>query len=191
MKPFHLDQKFLIVLTKSAKDTTATLHNIFSIISDVGLFNVNVLIENQQKAFWSLHFYRPYARDCYGFTVVEIDRFLPQNYTNPFKQPEKKIFPSKVFKFRECPLYVATFPMPPFVIIENSTNETDQFSYDGIDIILVNHISRTLNLKPKYIQSSEANQRGMVFSNGTATGAFGLVWMNECLFSKIYFRLHT
>lgn len=189
MQPFHLDQEFLIVVTKSTQNTTKTLHDIFSIILNVGLFNVNVLIENKQKTLWSLHFYRPYAHDCYGFTVSEIGTFLPQNYSNLLNISVKNVFPSKKFKFHGCPLYVATFSFPPFVIVQQPSNESDQLIYDGIDIILVNHISKTLNLIPKYIQSADADKRGMIFKNGTATGAIGMVNGMSIFHTQIRFRL--
>lgn len=185
-----MDQEFLVVVTNNTPDTTKTLHEIFSIILNVGLFNVNVLIEKQQKLLWSLYFYKPFAQDCYGFTVSEIGTFSPQNYMDPLKIPIENLFLSKRFKFYGCPLYVATFEFPPFVIVQQPKNKTGKLIYDGIDIILINHISKTLNLIPKYIQSTDANRRGMIFKNGTATGAFGMV--SECEFScKNYNRVLT
>lgn len=175
VQPFHLDQKFLIVDTENAKNPNKNLLDIFSIILNVGLFSVNVLIKDQQRALWSIHFYTPYAHDCFGFRVTEIGTFLPQNYTNPLNISGKKLFPAKIFKFHGCSLFIATFPIPPFVIVQQSENGTDQLTYDGIDIIIVNQISKNLNLFPKYIQSSDVNKRGMIFKNGTATGALGMV----------------
>lgn len=175
VQPFHLNQEFLIVVTQSAQNITKTLHDIFSIILNVGLFNVNVLIEDQSTALWSLHFYMPYAYDCYGFTIFKVGAFSAQNCTNPLNVSIKNLFPSKMSKFHGCPLYVATFSFPPFVIVQQPTDKTGHITYDGIDIILVNHISKTLNLIPKYVQSTDANKRGIVFKNGTATGAFGMV----------------
>lgn len=184
MQPFHLDQVYLIAVTKSAQNTTKTLLDIFSIVFNVGLFNVNVLIENQQTSLWSLHFYKPYAQDCYGFTVSEIGTFLPQNYTNALNISVKNLFPSKMFKFHGCSLYVATVLFPPFVIVQQPANKTGQMIYDGIDIILVNHISKTLNLIPTYMQSADANKRGIIFENGTATGALGMVIKCQISYKK-------
>lgn len=178
VRPFHLDEEFLVVVTEHAPDPIQILHEIFSMILNVGLFNVNVLIENPQKLLWSLYLYKPFAHDCFGFRVTKIATFSPQNCTNSLGISAKNLFPSKKLKFHGCPLYVSTFSFPPFVIVQQPASETGELLYDGIDIILVNHISKTLNLIPKYMQSADANKRGMIFKNGTATGAFGMV--SEC-----------
>lgn len=178
-----MNQEFLIVVTEYSPDTTKILHDIFSIVLNVGLLKVNVLIENQQKSLWSLYFYHPYAHDCHGFIVSEIATVSPENCTNPLDISIKDVFPLKRFKFHGCPLNIATFPFPPFVIVrQQATNKSDQLIYDGIDITLVNHISKTLNLVPNYVQSADGKKRGMIFKNGTATGVYGMV--SECQSSK-------
>lgn len=151
------------------------LHDLFAITLNVGLVNVNILIENENTAIWSLHFYLPYIQNCHSFTVLQLDSYSPQNYTHHLNTSFRNLFPPKMLKLANCPLYVATFPFPPFVIVQQPIGDNDQTKYNGIDVILVNHISKTLNLMPKYIQSSDVNKRGIIYKNGSATGAFGMV----------------
>lgn len=186
VQPFHLNQKFLIVVTQSMENVAEVLHDLFSIILNVGLFKVNILIEDRNESLWSLHFFIPYIQSCYSFTVFQIGIFSPGNYTSPLDVPFKNLFPPEKFKFPGCSLYVATFPFPPFVIAHEPISDTSQIQYEGIDIILVNQISKTLNLIPKYMQSSDANKRGNMFKNGTATGAFGMVKIAFCSGSKTF-----
>lgn len=87
------------------------------------------------------------------------------------------LFPPKQFKFNNCGIKIATFPIEPYVIIENQSN--GRAEYSGIDIMIVNEICETLNLIPTYLQPSDGKHRGVLFSNGTATGAMRMVRKNN------------
>lgn len=182
-RPYHLNQPFLIVITQSTQNVFQTLHDIFWIIMNLGLLDVNVLIEDAQSIRWSLHFYRPFTKNCHSFTVYEIANFSKDNYTHPLNVSFNELFPPKSFKFPDCPLYVAAFAEEPFVIVEKPTNGSNNTIHHGIDIIIVNQISRTMNLIPKYIQPPDNQRRGTIFKNGSASGALGMVgkWFSKWL----------
>lgn len=166
---FHLYQHFLIVVTSSVPNVSSSVYNIFEIVMKLGLLNVNVLIEDKNVQVWSLHFYKPYVRNCDSFDTIVVETFSRENFTKALNVSFKNLFPSRKFKFHNCKLYVATFSLEPFVIIRRMANGTLEF--DGIDCITVNEISATLYLEPIYINQT----RGMVFKNGTATGAVKMV----------------
>lgn len=176
VQSFHLHQQFLIVLTQDVQNASETLDEIFAIVLNVGLLDVNVLIENKELMLWSLYYYIPYTQDCHSFLAHELTTFSSLNYTNELNVTFNDLYPPKSFKFHNCPLYISTFPLQPIVIIEHKIiNGTTETTFDGVDIIIVNQISKTLNLIPKYMQSPDHINRGFIYENGTATGALGMV----------------
>lgn len=175
MQTFHLFQYFLIILTQSMQNTTEILHETFEILMTLGLMDVNILIKDEVSTLWSLHFYKPYSKDCNSFEIVKLDTFSSKNYTNELDISFKHIFPRKHFTFCGCLLYISTFSFEPFVIIRDGANGST--IYDGVDVIIVNEISKTLNLIPLFIQKN----RGMVYKNGTSTGAIKMVSCQENL----------
>lgn len=153
------------------KNVSESLNDIFDILLYFDLLNVNVLIRNEDQ--WSLHFYKPYIKSCYLVEPLHIDTITPKNYTNVLNTPYNDLFPSKRFKFNYCKIKVATFLLEPNVIIESLTNGTTE--YTGVDIRIVNEICKTLNLIPIYVQSPDGQNRGVIFPNGTVTGAMNMV----------------
>lgn len=139
----------------------------------LGLLRVNVLIKSENSSVWTLYFYKPFTRNCNSFDIIEIGSFSPANYSKDLDVPLKNIFPPKLFKFHNCPLFISSFPFEPFIIIENELNGT--ITHDGIDVIIVNEISKTLNLVPIYVQPTDGENRGSIYPNGTTTGAIKMV----------------
>lgn len=174
-RPFHLNQPFLIVVTQSTQNLIQTLHDIFCIIMSLGLLDVNVLIEDVFSKRWSLQLYRPCTTNCHSFTVYEIAILSEDNYTQPLNVSFNELFPWKPFKFPDCPPFVAAFAEEPFVLVQKPTNGSNNRSFHGIDIIIVNQISKTMNLTPKYMQPPDKRRRGTIYTNGTASGALGMV----------------
>lgn len=153
------------------QNVSESLNDIFEILMYFDLLNVNILIENGNV--WSLYFYKPYIKSCFTFEILQIDTFTADNYTNEFSASYKDLFPPKQFKFHYCKIKVVTFSLPPYVIIKNLTNGTAE--YHGIDVTIVNEICKTLNLIPVYLQPPDGKNRGVLYPNGTATGALQMV----------------
>lgn len=165
-------QNFLIVLTQETPNISALLHDIFEIAMDVGLLNVNILIKTQDALMWSLYYYKPYIRNCHSVDVIQIESFSSKNFTNELNVKFDDLFPSRQFKFTKCPLFVSTFSFDPYVIIRTSNGST---TFDGIDVIIVREIAKTLNLVPIFMLAPDKKNRGIIFPNGTATGAIKMV----------------
>lgn len=172
VQTFHLTQSFLIVITQEIPNVQEFLHDIFKVPMSLGLLNVNILIENNDAPMWSLFFYKPYIRSCNSIDVIKIETFSPDNYTNELNVSYIDLFPSRQFKFNHCPLYVSTFSIDPFVIIRNLNGFT---TFDGLDVIIVNEIAKTLNLVPIFMLAPDKKNRGIIYPNGTATGAMKMV----------------
>lgn len=169
--PFHLFQQFLIVVTKTTLDFLQTSRDLFGIVFNLGLLDVNILIEGELTT-WFLYFYMPFSNDCNSFQVQKIETFSPENYTKQLNATFNSLFPPKSFTFPNCPLLVATFSMEPFVILHNFD---DDIVYDGLEVKIVNQISKTLKLFPKYVQAPDNKGRGTLSKNGSATGAMKMV----------------
>lgn len=170
---FHLLQRFLIVVTHDVDNVFETLQAIFGVAMKLNLMDVNVLINDKDSEMWTLNFYRPYVRNCYTFDIIKIQTFTLDNYTNEINVSSENLFASRIFTFPNCSLFVSTFSLEPFVIIRNDSNGSATF--DGIDVIIVNQIAKTLNLRPTYLQPPDGKNRGTIFRNGTTTGAIKLV----------------
>lgn len=183
VQSFHLSQQYLIVVTKYVQNISLTLHDIFGIVFKANLLNVNVLVEDGQTMRWSLHFYMPYVRQCNSLEIFEIGRFTSENYTNELHVPITYLFPPGIFRFNNCPLHVAIFPFRPFVIPKQSNNGAGNITYDGIDIKVVNYISKGLNLVPIFTQPRDNKKRGIIYKNGTATGAIKMASKHFIIFS--------
>lgn len=177
VQSFHLNQQFLIVVTKSVQNISVELQNIFGIVFNLGLLNVNVLVGDKDSLLMSLHFYEPYTQDCHSISIHEIGKFSQENYTSQLNVSFMELFPPKALKFRNCPLYIAVYSVEPFVIINQPFNGSSNTSYEGIDVVIINKISKNLNLVPKYMQPPDNMGRGIAFKNGTATGTIKMVNM--------------
>lgn len=164
VEAYHLFEYFLIIVNESQKNVSTSLNDIFGIFMKLHLLNVNILIQSERTSLWSIHSYKPYARNCHTFDIFTIETFTSENYTNGLMVPFKDLFPPRKFKFHNCNLYIVTFPIEPYVILENNSNGV---SYNGLDTMIANEISKELNLIPIYVYKN----RGIVYSNRTATGA--------------------
>lgn len=170
IQTFHLNQYFLIV---STQNTFESLREMFETTLKLGLLRVNVLMNEGDLERWSLHNYTPYISGCNSFVISKINTFTLQNYTNQLNNSFSDVFPSKPSKFNNCSLHIVAFPIAPLVIIQNISNGTLKF--DGIEVVMVNEISTALNLIPKYVESPDKRNRGVLLKNGTATGALKMV----------------
>lgn len=151
---------------------------IFEITMKISLMNVNVLTKELNTSIWTLYTYKPYMRSCNSFEIQKIETFTSVNYTNDLNDLMlSENFPTQELIFNNCPLFISTFFVPPYVIIRNFYNGS--FQYDGIDVVIVNEISKTLNLIPIYMQAPDNQKRGFVFDNGTATGAIKMVSLSN------------
>lgn len=163
-------------MTERVENVAQILNEMFERTMELGLLLVNILIEDE-NAMWALFFHKPYARNCHSFEVVKIGTFLPPSYTTQLGIQFDGFFPSQLLKFQNCPLFVSMFSFMPFVIIGNFSNKT--VSYSGLDITIVDEISKSVHLKPVYIEARDGKNRGRIFPNGTVTGAMKMVSIHE------------
>lgn len=78
--------------------------------------------------------------------------------------------------FHKCPWYIAPSLIKPFTYMQNDSDGKPQ--YKGIDISILEHISKALNFDIVYKRSPNLNSRaghGNIFPNGTMTENIALV----------------
>ncbi|XP_031623054.1 uncharacterized protein LOC116340609 [Contarinia nasturtii] len=173
VQTFHLHQQFLICVTQDARNVSKTVHKIFEIVMDMGFFKVNVLIKRENVSIWTIYKYKPFLRSCNSIDIHKIESFSLNNYTSKLNHSLEQLYPSRHFKFPNCPLHISTISFEPFVIIRKKSNGI--VTFDGFDVIVVNEIAKTMNLIPKYKQAPGKNNRGIIAENGSVTGAMEMV----------------
>lgn len=168
LREYHLSLKYLIVIDHTENTTIEMLTRIFKVLWANGLTNAHVLTQNEFGT-WSLDTFFPYRSDCTELDHVRIASFTPMNFTRNINLSMNQLYPEKLKNFNRCPLFVAATRSSVYVI-HNTLNGIDQYS--GIDINIIEQISKTLNFRIVY---KPTDKHGDVFDNGTLTGSIKLV----------------
>lgn len=174
----HLTQCFLIAVTNSVQNISQTLDAIFELLWGNSLLDSHVLIQ-EQPYFWSMFTFMPYQRDCFSLDPVKVATFTPENFTNNMNVSLEKLYPEKLGNFRKCQLYIAPSLLKPYTYIQNDSHGKPQ--YRGIDINILEHVSKALNFVIVYKRSPNcSNSRaghGYISANGSMTDNIALVSM--------------
>lgn len=132
----------MIVFIGNVNDTGKTLNDIFRLLWINGLIDSHVLIQDESK-IWTLYAFMPFQNDCFTPSAINIASFTPFNYTENIAFSIDKLYPKKMKNFYNCPLVAAISSNKPFVIIHNVSDLTN---LEGIDIAIINEISKRLNM---------------------------------------------
>lgn len=186
MYEVHLTQCFLIAVANNVQNVSQTLDFIFKLLWRNSLLHSHVLIQNEPH-FWSMYTFMPYQRDCFTLHPLKIATFTPLNFTDHINASLDELFPEKLSNFRKCPLYIALSILKPYAYVQNSSDGKPQ--YRGIDISILQHISKALNFDIIYKRASNSAGHGNIFSNGTLTQNVALV-SNSILCEIFEKRVH-
>lgn len=172
----HLTQCFLVVVTNNVQNIAQTLDVIFALLWKNSLLDSHVLIQ-EQPYYWSMFTFMPYQRDCFSLDPVKVATFTPSNFTNNMNVSLRELYPEKLGNFRNCQLYIAPSLLKPYTYMQNDSHGNPQ--YKGIDINILEHVSKALNFEIVYKRSPNcSNSRaghGHIFANGTMTENIALV----------------
>lgn len=168
----HLSQKFLIVITENKQNIVNTLDEIFAILWANGLIDSHVLIQSDEH-IWSFFTYLPYQEDCFKLNHHKLISFTSDNFSKNFPLSLDQLYPKKLKNFKKCPLHVAVSILPPLTIDPNNCDEPTHFR--GIDISMMNYISKSLNFTVVFKAPPSGTGHGIVYTNGTATDNLDLV----------------
>lgn len=134
--------------------------------------NLNVLIYNESERIWTLVTYLPFIVDCRTLTFHTIATFTLENATNPMNTSFNKLYPGKVMNLGGCKVRIAVIVSEPYVILKRVNDRT---KFDGVDVKIVEYVAKKINFTPEYVLSDYGLERGVIYENGTATGAMGMV----------------
>lgn len=139
------------------------------------LQNFLILTFDQSIQAWTLMTYFPFKFDCETLSYRVIETFTNDNYTAEMKIPFKEVFPEKMLNMKKCPVLVSVVEVEPYVIVREKNN----YNLDGIDVKIMLEIAKHMNFTPKFIKPKVGRGRGVVYKNGTATGAMQQVINGE------------
>lgn len=113
----------------------------------------------------------PFVYSCYSLQQHDVALLTEQNDSLPGRIG--LIYPKKLKDFHRCPIIVAVFHTPPFMIIK-SDNTGD--TYDGIDTQILKQLAKKLNFELIYRRPLDNQDRGTIFANGTVNGCIKMVF---------------
>lgn len=163
---------YTIVVTELIETNSSIMRNILEDCWERHITNVNILVQHEGDVFVAtLYTYFPF-QPSYCEKVVPII----WNYFNKghLVHQDKDLFPQKLRNLHQCPLTIVTVEIPPYIFIGKfQTNDT--YFIKGIDANLIQVLSERMNFRPIFIVPDDIPRRGIIYKNGTVTGAFGMV----------------
>lgn len=142
---------------------------IFELFWSRRVSNVNLLVQSGENVFvYTFFMYHPSG--CERLVLVQSNTFRNGKFLEP-----GVIYPDKFRNFFGCPLWVATYNIPPALwILPNG-------HVQGIEGTLLKTIAEYLNFTIRAKMNSEL--RGQLFSNGSGTGVFRTLREQKANFS--------
>jgi hypothetical protein len=177
---FNYRGYFLVALIRTGKDQYSHVKWILEAMWKIYISRVNVLVQpfhNDKEAL--MYTFHPFSMHyCEEVHPVVLNRFINSNFT--INVP---YFPRKTKNLHKCPIKVATFNFPPYMMYEKLGH--GEYHTTGIEGILLGYLSREMNFT-LFIEEDD-EKWGVLYPNGTATGATQKVIKNEANFTIGFF----
>ncbi|XP_035796060.1 uncharacterized protein LOC118468878 [Anopheles albimanus] len=171
---------YLLVLTRHGRLLPATLQQLFARLWQLNIVNVNVITtdlgDRSRLQQVLLYTYYPYRADgCERIVPQLLHRYerTPDGNGNP--SPGLDLFPDKLANLHGCPLTVATFQLPPFVVLQGAESASLPTGLEGD---LVRALATKLNFSLRVLTPRDGYLWGRVgqpADPATATGCTRLV----------------
>lgn len=163
-----MDNYLLAVITQPVANASQILCDIFDVFWERAILNAIAIVSPKTGSI-ILSGYLPYEDDCVSMKRIDFGQWTHRDEVK-FDREFREIFPIKANDMKQCPLHVAAFNLPPYVIKDKNGN------YGGIEIELLKLLARDLNFSIRFYAGKPNEMvRGAVLSNGTITGIMGLV----------------
>lgn len=127
---------------------------------------VNIIIITPDDSGVAVYTYFPFQenKDCEKINLRKL--------TEPVKGDKNGAnlphFPPKLLNFYGCPLKVATYNLPPVVMVKDNDDGTKYL--DGIEGKVMTSLARRLNFRTQLVTPNcPGVRRGILYENGTAT----------------------
>lgn len=164
---FSTDGFYLVVLMKGI---IPEIQQIFQMFWDKFILNVNIILEDGNKI--NLITFIPFnSRLCGDTNPKVINNFLMGKWLS------QRYFPNKIKNLQQCAIKIQTFEYGPAVLRTMLIDGT--YNVFGSDIDLIYSISNALNFRVDLRFMEEPGSFGLLFTNGTSTGAMKKVMTGE------------
>lgn len=164
-KLFDFGGLYLIVCSGM---TTNHVNAVFRLLWQKFIYNVGILMTVDDAV--TLQTFFPFNHQkCFDMTAKTINVF---NSTT-FKWTSYSFFPRKLTSLYNCPIKVTTFEYEPAIIVKKFENGS--FELHGSDMELLNGLAKVLNFRIDLIFLPNFGDWGVLYENGTATGAHKMV----------------
>lgn len=177
-KSFRLGGHFLLVMIRGElKELPAIFRNMWK----QQIFNVFAMFEDANQEVLVKNF-RPFnAEKCDDMSPILINKYKDGQFVNG----TSTFFARKMKNLFKCPVRVATSNnSEPYVFVKKSSNNS--FALRGREISLVKTLAETLNFK---LEFTYVGPNGVMFDNGSATGALEALLIGEADISAVAWLL--
>ncbi|XP_058811317.1 uncharacterized protein LOC131676212 [Topomyia yanbarensis] len=173
----------IIVLAMDNVDELEIVNRILQQMWKYYMVNANVLFASSvspDKA--SMYTYFPYGKQY----CEEVQPILWNAFSGGRFVLSRNHYPSKLDNLHSCPLKIALYSYSAFMQLRIGTDGR-VIGMDGIDVRLLNYLAGKLNFTIVPQEVPNGLRFGLIYANGTATGAMQMVIGGEVNFTVGYF----
>lgn len=174
---YELNGGYVILLTKEI-ESEYELKKIFENLWSHYIVNVIVIVKKLDENFISIYTYFPFAP---GKKCENSDPTLLTTYDsiNGFKDKKVNLTPRKTSNFYGCPLSMATYNYPPFIMID----EDKEDNIEGIEGALIKEFLRDKLNFTLVLEILSDNSWASIDDKGRGGGVAGMVMGNKVNFT--------
>lgn len=154
---------FLLALIRRSIDG---IEDIFRSFWRKGISNVDVMVFVEETV--KILTFMPFTETkCNNTAPIVVNEYRKGR----FKKQLENIFPKKFSNLQRCPIIISTYEDE--LSVTKTENSGGSFELSGFDMELLDGLSELLNFKKVFKFIEGPLPFGMVFANGTTTGALG------------------
>lgn len=165
---FSSEGFYLVVLLKGS---IPEMQQMFQIFWNKFIYNVNILVEDGGNKINIITFIPFNSRLCGDTSPKVINNFVLGKWLS------RVYFPNKINNLKHCAVKIQTFEYGPAVLRTLLSNGT--YNVFGSDIDLIYAIASALNFQIDLRFMDEPGSFGLIFTNGTSTGAMQKVMSGQ------------
>lgn len=172
---------YLIVLVNGL---IPEVQQLFQMLWDIFIYNVSIIVHDENSI--NLLSFKPFKEGsvCGDMNPLEINKFVLKKWTND------QFFPKKLKKLYNCPVRVGAFEYEP--ACHRELQNDGRYKYTGSDMGLLYGIADALNFTLSINFMKKAGNWGVVFENGSGTGASEILLKGEVdMVVGIYFLIQV
>ncbi|XP_062708023.1 uncharacterized protein LOC134288159 [Aedes albopictus] len=183
-KQYNFAGQYVIIVMNENEDADEgfVAERILQLMWQYYVVNVNVLFGSLDYEEVRMYTYFPFSPgSCEKVKSVTWNTFRDGHFLK-----SRSHFPPKLNDFHGCPLTTAVYTYSAFMRLRHGPHGA-VIGMDGVDAVLLRHISAKLNFSVVPVEVPHGLRFGLIFENGTATGAMRMVIDGETNFTLGFF----